>query len=275
MKFFHEYWSFSAIRGVMALFAATAIVAVPRAAADLFNIPVLLLLAVALYALYNVFDGAAMVLLANVLPAQAARRRVFLVQSTLALVFGALLFLVGYRVFSLSWLIAIATAQAATTAVAEFLVARSTHRVYGCLSCYSTTIVLACAAVALPFTALLSSVDMAPALAAYLSIFGMSELFVGGRMLFLGYRAEHPAPQWLFTTWRDSMQLTASAQPAVALPVLPVQRAACAPTTCAACPADTVCSDNTFEAQLASLLASRHPSIVNTVRAATLVHAHH
>jgi hypothetical protein len=274
MKAFHEYWSFSAIRGIMALFAAIAIVAIPRAAADLFSIPVLLLLAVALYALYNFFDAAAMILLAAVLPFKANKRRAFVVQSALAFVFGILLLLVGYRVLSISWLFGIAMLQAATSAVTEFLVARGTHRVYGCLSCYSTAIVLACAALALPFAVVLDPVNQALALAAYLTLFGFSEWLTGGRMLFLDYRAEHPMPQWLSTTWHESMTIAPAPTPALPLEMTELQLSACEPTSCAACPAEAVCRDNSFEAQLALLLASRQPSIVNTVRAASLMHAH-
>jgi hypothetical protein len=47
MKDFHTYWSVNAIRGVLTLIAATAIFALPRAAAYAYDIPIILLISVA------------------------------------------------------------------------------------------------------------------------------------------------------------------------------------------------------------------------------------
>jgi hypothetical protein len=264
MKNFHEYWSFTAVRGIFALLAAIAIVAVPRAVASLFAIPILLGFAVALFALYIFFDTAVTVLLAKLLPDAAAGRRAYYPQIGFALVVTTLLFLTGYHVLSLTWLVWLAAAQAAITAVAEFLVARSTHREYGCLSCYTTVIVLAVSAIALPFAALLGTTDIALALATYLTLFGLSEFTLGGRMLFVEYRANHPAPQFLNPAWLDEM--TRQPEPALALAT-----AAAHHLTCETCPADLVCRANSLNAQVATIRAARQPSIVSSVRAATLI----
>jgi hypothetical protein len=264
MKNFHEYWSFTAIRGIFAFFAAVAIVALPRAVASLFNLPVLLGFAIALFALYTFFDMAVTTLLSRLLPDTAAGRRAYYPQIAFAAVVTALLFLTGYHMLSYQWLVGLAAAQAAVAAVAEFLVARSTHKEYGCLSCYSTAIALAFSALALPFAGLLGTTDLALALAAYLALFGASEFSLGGRMLFLEFRAGHPAAQFLDPSWRAEM----TRQPAA--PIAP-----CAPSlTCDECPADPVCRDNSLTAQIATLLANRQPSIVNTIRAATLIQSH-
>jgi hypothetical protein len=44
--------------------------------------------------------------------------------------------------------------------------------------------------------------------------------------------------------------------------------------TCDACPADSVCRDNSVAAQVSALLKNRQPRIVNTIRAATLLQSH-
>jgi hypothetical protein len=274
MKSFHEYWSFTAIRGIFALLAAIAIIAVPRAVASLFVLPVLLGFAIALFALYIFFDIAVTFLLSRLLPDAAAGRRAYYPQIAFATVVTALLFLTGYHVLSLKWLVWLAATQAAITAVAEFLVSRSTHKEYGCLSCYATTIVLTVSAVALPFASFLDSTGIALALAIYLSCFGLSEFLLGGRMLFLGYRADHPAAPFLDESWRASM----TSQPRLQLALELNQRAGgpiCVPAlSCDECPADKVCRDNSLTTQIATVLAGRHPSIVNSMRASTLIQSH-
>ncbi len=280
MKNFHEYWSFTAVRGIFALFAAVAIVALPRAVASLFVLPVLLGFAIALFALFVFFDTAVTVLLSRLLPDAAASRRAYSPQIGFAAVATTLLFLTGYHVLPLAWLAWLAAAQAAVTAAAEFTIAGSTHKQYGCLSCYTTTIALAVSAVALPFAGLLSPTDLALALAAYLGLFGLSEFSLGARMLFLQYRAEHPAADFLDESWRAFMTNQTGDAAQVALLPMPVPGLAsadayCAATlTCEACPADPVCRDNSLEVQIATVLSARQPSIVNSIRAATLVQSH-
>jgi hypothetical protein len=274
MKNFHEYWSFTAVRGIFALFAATAIVALPRAVASLFALPILLGFAIALFALYTFFDTAVTILLSRLLPDAAASRRAYYPQIAFAGVVTILLFLTGYRVLSLAWLVWLAAAQAAITAVAEFLVARTTHKQYGCLSCYSTAIVLVVAALALPFAGLLDTTGIALALAAYIAAFGLSEFLLGTRMLFVQFQAAHPALAF-DTSWRDAMTLQPAFQPAAVAHTSITATASCSPTlTCDECPADPVCRDNSLSTQVATLLSTRQPSIVNSIRAATLMHSH-
>jgi hypothetical protein len=274
MKNFHEYWSFTAVRGVFALFAAAAIVAVPRAVASLFVLPILLGFAIALFALYTFFDTAVTLLLSTLLPDAAAGRRAYYPQIAFAAVVTTLLFLTGYHVLSLRWLVWLAAAQAIITAVAEFLIARTTHKQYGCLSCYSTTIVLAISAIALPFAGFLGTTGIALALAAYLAAFGLSEFLLGTRMLFVQFQAVHPAPAFDMS-WRDAMTLQPAFQLAAVVQTSIPAAAPCSPTlTCDECPADLVCRDNSLSTQVATLLSTRQAGIVNSIRAATLIQSH-
>lgn len=273
MKSFHEYWSFTAMRGIFALLAAISIVAIPRAISSFFELPILLGFAIGLFALYTFFDLAATALLDSLLPDAAGGRRNYLQFAFIALV-TVLLFLTGYHVLSLGWLVWLAAAQAAVTALAEFLIARSTHREYGCLSCYSTAIVLAVSAIALPFTGRLDSTGIALALASYLGLLGLSELTLGSRMLFTEYRGGNPAPQFLDQTWRALMTAQLSTQP-VAMITRAARAAACAPElTCDTCPVDLVCLDNSLGSQLTAILTTRQPSIVSSIRATALVQSH-
>src|ERR1700721_4646171 len=94
MKPFHQYWTFSTIRGAMTVFAALAIFAVPQGQAFIFNGPAVIGLAINCLATFSIFDGGAVILLANLLPARAINRKVLYGQALMAIFSGLLLYAV-------------------------------------------------------------------------------------------------------------------------------------------------------------------------------------
>lgn len=266
MTRYHEYWSFAAVRGVLALLAAAVVVALPRAIADLFSIPVLLAFSISAFALWAVFDSATTILLANLFPSHATGRKTLLPQAVIVFVIAALLFLTGYRVLPAGTLVWLVAAQAAFSALAEFRIARTTHQTYRCLSCYMTAITFAVAALAVPFAASLSASDMTLALGAYLTLIGSSEFALSSRMLFLEYRKEHPAPPFLSTDWKNAMEPATQPTPATfAFTSCPSN------LTCETCPATATCMDDSIPAQLTNILNSREPAVVRSLRANALL----
>jgi hypothetical protein len=267
MKTFHEYWTFSAIRGAMTVLAAIAILAIPQATSSMLSLPVFVALAIDCLATYSIFDGAVMILLAKLLPARASNRKVLYGQAAGSVVIGILLYLVTYGALNLRWLLWIVVAQAGVAAMAELLVASDTHQQYGCLSCYATSLVLVFCAVALPFARTLDAVGMSFALASYVGLYGASELLLGGRMLFVEYRSGHPASV-ASEAWRAEM-LKPAAPSLIAL----ADRKVCA--SCAACPADGLCHDDSLAGQVARVSAERRPAIVLTMRVHDLLKSAH
>lgn len=265
MKPFHQYWTFSAIRGVITVFAAVAILSIPQAAASMLTIPVLVVLAVDCLAAYSFFDAAIMVLLGKLLPVRAMNLKALYAQAFMAASTGALLFMVVYGTINLRWLMWIVASQAALAGLAELVIARDTHREYGCLSCYSTVFVLAIAAMSLPFAGGLSTTNTSLALASYIGAYGASELLLGARMLFLEYRSEHPATP-LSEAWRMEM----FRPPFVALLSVEACRLADA-MTCKTCPAAPLCLDSSLAAQLAGVTAQHAPAIVRSVQIGTIL----
>jgi hypothetical protein len=263
MKPFHQYWTFSAIRGAMTVFAALAILAVPQAQAFIFNAPVAIGLAINCLATFSIFDGGVMILLANLLPARARNRKVLYAQALMAVSSGLLLYAVIGGVVGLQWLMWIAAFQAALVTFAEWMIARDTHQQYGCLSCYTTSMVLGLSALALPFAGGLNAAGMSIALASYIGLYGTSELVLGGRMLFLEYRSEHPATA-LSEAWRIEML-----NPAAAPLLSTLERKAY--VTCADCPASAFCHDDSLSGQMARIMADRSSPIVRAMRAEALL----
>jgi hypothetical protein len=255
MKAFREYWTFSAIRGAMTLLASIAIVTLPYVTASALSMPVLIGLAIDCWATYMVLDAAVIVLLAKMLPARARNLSALYWQALMNVCVAGTLYLIVYGVIDLRWAVGIATFQAGFAAVVEWRVARQTHGEYSCLSCYSTAIALAFSAVCLPFAMGLDGSNAPLAVAAFVGLYGMCELSLGGRMLFIEYRAGHPAAM-ASQAWRLEKFATA-------------KRAACA--RCDECPANAMCMDESLAGEVARLNADRLPPIVQTVRIAAFL----
>jgi hypothetical protein len=116
----------------------------------------------------------------------------------------------------------------------------------------------------LPFAASLNASDLAFALATVVGLYGTSQLALGSYMLFLEYRAGHPAPAFDFA-WQQTMQTT------------PQPVAAVTPDcgSCAACPAEELCRDASLHGQIASVMAGREPLIVRASQISKVLETAH
>jgi hypothetical protein len=210
MQSFREYWTFSAIRGALTLLVAAVVYFLPQATAGMFHAPVSIYVALSCFAVYFIFDAAVMVLLTLLLPGRVSGSRVLYAQAGWGLVTAGLIYAISYGAMAMHWLMIVVAVQTAVGAIAEESVASGTHPVYGCLSCYTSAIVLGVAALGLPFAGGLDATATSLILASVVGLYGASELSVGGRMLFLEYRSEHPAPV-LVEAWRAEMEPPAAA----------------------------------------------------------------
>jgi hypothetical protein len=262
MKSFREYWTFSAIRGVLTIVVAAGMVGLPLLATGIFPMPMLLGLTVDVMAAYFLMDCGAMVLLALELPKAAKHRKVLYAQAAASMAVGGLLYaMVGARI-DMRWLGVLVALQASVAAASEWIVGMDTHKEYHCLSCYASAIALTVCAASLPALRLLNNEQTALVLAGYVGLFGATQAAVGARMLFKEYRASHPATQ-LSMSWQQLMDRM-PAEKAVSRKVCPNGG------VCSACAAEAQCFDFSMEGQLAQVQASRAPAIVRTVRAASV-----
>jgi hypothetical protein len=260
MKSFHEYWTFSTIRGALTVLASMFIFAAPQGLALLSKGPLLAGLAITFLATFSIFDGGVMILLAYLLPARATHRTAFYGQALMAVFYGLLLYLVAGEVVNMRWLMLIVASQAALAALSELRIALDTHQQYDCLSCYTTPIVLGVSAMVLPFASRFDAAGMTITLASYAGLHGASELILGGRMLFLEYRSEHPAILQS-EAWREMLNAPFS------------EKAPEACFSCAECPADARCHDDSLSGQIARVIAERRPAIVQAIRVDALLEA--
>jgi len=203
MKAFHSYWSFTAIRGALTLIVSVGILGLPYFAHALMTIPVVLALAIDVLAVYAMLDAGALFLIGTATPSKGSGRDARFVQAGGSVVIGAALYILTHGEFS-QFLMLIVAAHATACALAEFFAARQTHRQYRSILCYASFVVLAACAITLPFASLLSVADQLFVLSTYVGLYGATQLVLGARMLFLEYRAEHPAPAFS-DAWRAEM----------------------------------------------------------------------
>lgn len=203
MKAFHTYWSFTAIRGALTLIVSVGIFGLPYFANALVTIPVTLGLAIDVLAVYAMLDAGALVLLGTSMPANFKGHNARYVEAAASVAIGSALFLLTHGEFS-QYLMLIVAAHATFTALAEFAAARQTNRQYRCLSCYAGFLVMASCAIALPFASALTLDNQLFALSTYVGLYGATQLALGVRMLFLEYRAEHPAAAFSYA-WQAEM----------------------------------------------------------------------
>jgi len=203
MKAFHNYWSFSAIRGVLTIIISVGIFGLPYFAHALVTIPVMIGLAIDVLAVYAMLEGGALVLLGVSMPENLGGHRTRYIEAAASVGIGSVLFLMAHGEF-IQYLMGVVAAQAAIAAIAEYSVARQTYREYASPICYATAFVLAACAVAMPFAATMSLDNQLVALSTYVGLYGSIQVLLAVRMLFLEYRSEHPAPA-LSDAWRAEL----------------------------------------------------------------------
>ena len=251
MKAFHDYWTFSLIRGVLTLMAAVAVLVLPQATGSMLTLPLQLGLALACFALYSVLDGGATVLLAALLPAGVTGRHTVYVQAVAGMGTGVVIFLITLGLAPLQWAVWAAAGRAGIAAACQWLIAKDSQQPYGFATSYVSAAVLAMAAVMLPLTVALEAASIALALTTYLGLYGANEVLLSGRLLL-----------------REGARDSASADGQQSVEPAKAQQTAAAaiPGSCEVCPAVALCSDASLAAQWEQVAHQRQPMLVRSVR---------
>jgi hypothetical protein len=251
MKSFREYWTFLSIRGALTILASICVVAIPFATSAIMSLPILAVLTINVVATYLAIDAATTILLRFELPVTARHRNLLYTKTALNLVTAATLYLIVYGALPVSFAAWIVAENALLTACLEWYLARDTNRLYRDPACFALFGAALLGGMAFPFTTGLNAGDLSFALAGWVGLYGAAQVALGGRMLFVEYRAEHPAAAFDYS-WREAMDVVRTPV-AVSIPDC---------GTCAACPAEVLCKDDSVRGQIASVMASREPLIV-------------
>ena len=184
MRSYTEYWAATMIRGLLAILAGTGILFFPAMAETLLLLPFAILLSILCLATYGTIDSAIVLTTSFMVSHRQPGRLALRVQGICGAVIGVLLFALVYDRFDVHWFLYLASVQAATTAVTEFVVARETAAHHAALWCYVSAVVAGVSAVALLFGRNLSPRELAWLLYGYLGLFGFNLFALSARMLF-------------------------------------------------------------------------------------------
>jgi hypothetical protein len=184
MKTYSEYWAAMMIRGILAVVAGTVVLFIPEMASTILLLPFAVVISILCLAAYGTIDSAIILTTSFMIPRQQPGRLALRMQGICGAVIGMLLFaLVSDRV-ELHWYLYLAAVQAATAAIAEFIVARGTSAHHGAKWCYASAAVAATSSIALLFGKNLSPRELAWLLYGYLGVFGFNLFSLSARMLF-------------------------------------------------------------------------------------------
>jgi len=184
MRSYTEYWAATMVRGLLAILAGTGILFFPAMAATLLLLPFAILISILCLAAYGTIDSAIVLTTSFMVSHRQPGRLALRVQGICGAVIGVLLFALVYDRFDVHWFLYLASLQAATTAVTEFVVARETAAHHAALWCYVSAVVAGVSAVALLFGRNLSPRELAWLLYGYLGLFGFNLFALSARMLF-------------------------------------------------------------------------------------------
>ncbi len=194
---YENFWKVTVFRGVLALLIGSAILIVPDMARTVLFLPFAVAFVILSLALYGVADSVLVFVTSyftSLRPAKVALRLQSISGVLVGFLFGSILF----DRIHLEWFLYLIALQAFCTSYSEFAIARHTSRRHGSrVSFVAAVAALACAMI-YSITATVAPTDLSPREIAYLAYtylaaFGISQILMATRMLYLERHADRTA----------------------------------------------------------------------------------
>jgi hypothetical protein len=185
------FWYTTLARGVVALFAGSAIWFIPEMAGSLLLLPMAFAFSVLALASYGVIDSS-FIFLSSMMTRSKLAALALRLQGAVGITVGVLIFAVVYERVRLEWFLLLAAVQALCTFVAEIMVAHQTHSHAKTVWNYGAAAVafcFGCAYLVLRFryADVLESRTICLLIYGYLLAFGFFQVLTATRMLYAGH----------------------------------------------------------------------------------------
>jgi len=183
-----HFWLTILVRGFLALLAGSLILVIPDMARTLLLLPFAVTISILGLGAYGVFDSV-LVLVSSFMTDSREARIGLLVQGTVGVVLGTLLFSIAFDHAQLDWFLSLAALQALTVAIGEFVAARhAVNRATG-LWDYAAASLALLAGVAYVILRVQFADHMTPRqvcwfVYAFLVAFGIAQCLTAARMLY-------------------------------------------------------------------------------------------
>ena len=194
METYQMYWTASLMRGIVAIIAGIAVFLLPQMITLVFLFPFAILLSMLCLAAYGTVDSAIVLGSSFLVPSRGPNQAALLVEGACGVVCGGLLFFLVYDRAQLPWFLYLAAFQAASVAITELVIARSTSVHDGSRWCFGSASIAAVSSIGLLLSRNLGPENVAWVLFVYLSVFGFNLTILSARMLFSEYRVNHVIP---------------------------------------------------------------------------------
>jgi hypothetical protein len=186
-----QFWYTTLARGVLALFAGSAIWFVPEMAGSMLLLPMAVAFSVLGLAAYGVVDSS-FIFLSSLMTRSKLAALALRIQGGVGITVGVLIFTVVYERVRLEWFLLLAGVQALCTFVAEIVVAHQTHSHAKTVWNYGAAVVaffFGCAYLVLWFryAGTLESRTICLLIYGYLLAFGFFQALTAIRMLYAGH----------------------------------------------------------------------------------------
>jgi len=197
MHTYENFWIVTILRGVLALLIGSGILIVPEMTRTLLFLPFAVAFVVLSLAIYGTADSV-LVCVTSFFTSIRSARAALRLQSGLGIVIGLLFCSILFEKIRLEWFLYLIAVQAVAAAFSEFVVARHTSRRHGSRWNYvAAGIALLCAAGYATISAFaresLTPHEISILAYAYLATFGMAQILIAARMLFIEHRLDDVA----------------------------------------------------------------------------------
>jgi hypothetical protein len=194
MNRYEHFWTVTIFRGALALLLAGAILIVPDMARTLLLLPFAMAFAVLSLAAYGIVDSILVFVtsfFASLRPARVALR----LQSAFGVILGALFFSILFDKLQLHWFLYLIALQAFAAAYSEFLIARHTSRRHGSRWSFAAAAAALLCAIGYIITAAIAPDNLEPRQIAflayaYLGVFGIAQILMSSRMIYIERQAD-------------------------------------------------------------------------------------
>jgi len=186
-----QFWYTTLARGVLALFAGSAIWFIPEMAGSLLLLPMAVAFSVLALAGYGVIDSS-FIFLSSLMTRSKLAALALRLQSVVGIAVGVLIFAVVYERVRLEWFLLLAAVQALCTFVVEIVVAHQTHSHAKTVWNYGAAAVAFCfgcvyLVLRFRFADVLETGTICLFIYGYLLAFGFFQALTAIRMLYAGH----------------------------------------------------------------------------------------
>jgi hypothetical protein len=195
---YENFWVVTIFRGVLAILIGSAILVLPDMARNILLLPFAIAVVVISLVVYGVADSVLVFVTSFFTSLQPAKNAMRL-QSLAGVVVGILFASILFDRIQLDWFLYLIALQAFATAYSEFVVATHTSKKHGSGASYAAATVALICAMGYAITATVAPASLTAreisALAyAYLACFGISQVLMASRMLYIELHANRIVP---------------------------------------------------------------------------------